>query len=262
MELNTAAKHTINLAAIAVILLFMAHSLAAKERRTIDIDLKGGFALSLLSGEHTSIFDTDSTSAGQDAYGGFAGALSFTAHSWHNKYFAVQPEIMFTHTGMKKTGNRPGSDIPGFSFIDTTDTTKLYTEERYRFYHLRLPVLYHFKFPFEKVKPSIYLGPMFGVNVHSTYEVYSEDGLEYEVDMREREDESVVNITFGVAAGTQVKVPLGPGHIVADLRYQQDLRNAISDRFMGYDIEGEEVYDAPESKAMMIVAMFGYGFAF
>lgn len=251
-----------NILKSTTIILLLLGSLAAEERRTIDIDLKGGFVLSLLTGTHPGIFDTDSTRAGQSIYSGFSGALAFTAHSWHNKYFAVQPEIMFTHTGMKKAGNRPASDIPGFSFIDTTDSTKIYSEERYRFYHLRIPVLYHFKFPFEKVKPSIYLGPMFGVNLHSTYEVYSENGLEYDVDMRERDNESVVNITFGVAAGAQVKIPLGPGHIVADLRYQQDVRNAISDRFMGYDREDEAIYETPESKAAMVVAMFGYGFPF
>jgi hypothetical protein len=240
-----------------LLLLILSVSLFSDSRPTIDIDLKGGITISELSLEHSSIFDTDSTMTPQSPHIGLSAALAFTIHSWTSKYFAFQPEVLATQTGMVKKGEL---HIP--SAAGPTDTT-IYTEERYDFYHLRFPLLFLFKFPTQKIKPSLYAGPVFGVNLYSTYSQLSEDSTVYRVDLHDSEfrTESVYNFDFAIAAGGQVKVPLGPGHFILDIRYHHGLRDIITDR-EEYDEENELILTNPESKLRTFIAMAGYGFSF
>lgn len=100
-----------------------------------------------------------------------------------------------------------------------------------RLSYLELPVLAKLRLPTEgRFPPSVFAGPLFGVNLTSESKTELRSSLDGIEDETETEDVDTVDTEFGAVIGGEVAYVLSQGHTVSlDVRYSTGLTDVSPD---------------------------------
>lgn len=189
-----------------LILAFLACSLFSQG--IVDKGIKAGINLANLTGDDVS------DDAGMKFGIAAGGYLVYEI----NPMFALQPELLFT---MK------GTFVDGEGYEQTTNLN-----------YIEIPVLAKLNIPMDgMMKPAVFLGPAFGINMSATYDYESDYGDD------DGDIDDIKSTDFGLVLGAGASF----GKISVDARYNMGLTNI-------YDLDGD-----PEAKNSVISLLFGYG---
>ncbi len=198
----------------------------------IGLDIKSGLNLTSLDGY---TYDNLYCSAEKKVLNGFVGGLGIQIGL--NKWFAVQPEMLFSSKGVKVT-----EEFADESFSEISKLT-----------YLSLPVLFKFRIPVKKVRFNISAGPEFSFNLSSEHEwLFDESKYGRTQDSRDCKDETS-SFDFGAAMGCGMEFIFGFGRLLTDFRYTHGFINTDQLSLTLNDFEG---------KNRVFSAMFGLGFDF
>jgi len=204
-------------AIVLLAVLWLISAASSASAADVFMGFKGGINITDMTG---SDVPTDST----DARYGFIGGIFFDIRV--HERFSLQPELLFS--------------MKGFSMdVDGIDVG---LELNY----VQIPVLLklHPLLANDAVDPSIYAGPVLGVNVKSEV-VGEENGVSVGLDV----SDMTKDFEFSLVIGAGLDITAGPGYIVIDLRYDYGLTSID-------DSGGDE-----DIKNWALGIMVGYGFA-
>lgn len=135
--------------------------------------------------------------------------------------------------------------------------------------YLTLPILVKGGYDFDFMKISAVVGPYVGIALSGKVKSYKNEELdkEYSVEFGEGELTDLTNsmggpkgykanrFDFGIIAGLQPSVKLGPGEIILDIRYAWgfiDIDNPTADEKEQYEVEEQEEYYSQCNRALNI----------
>lgn len=82
-----------------------------------------------------------------------------------------------------------------------------------------------------------------------------------EVDLKESSFVTLNSVVAGWSFGGDIKISVGPGHLIVDLRYSLDFSDNIESKEV-FTAWGDTETEETESKGRVFSALIGYGFSF
>ncbi len=156
---------------------------------------------------------------------GFCGGvfMSYDVNEW----FTLQPEILYSMKGMK------------LGFMDESATVSLD--------YIDIPILATVKIPVEgTLRPFIYAGPVFGINVRSEASSTLSEDEDSELDLSDYTN----GFEFSLALGLGLNIGIAGREMILDFRYEPGLTNV-------YDTPSD-VDQTVEWKNDAIAILFGF----
>lgn len=171
------------------------------------------------------------------------------------KFFAIQPEIMFTAKG-KRFYTKSTEFDPFDSITIIYEATYIFKQT-----YWEIPVLLKVRIPAnERVKPFFYTGITLSFLLGAEMELEMKDEAEGEVLFEGSHEtdikDDIRKFDFGLAFGGGMTIKAGPGSIIADLRYTHQFVNIVKDNTENLFVGDEDI------KNLAFSIMTGYVFDF
>lgn len=157
-----------------------------------------------------------------------AGSFGLVANFKFNKFFSLQPELLYSEQGTKLVGKEY---IYSFTMPDGTtySSTSPAGEAILQLNYFQIPILTKISIGSEKVRGFINVGPYLGYLL-SGKEKNSSQGKEREekIDFDDATTKETINrIDLGVSGGLGIAFKVGPGDIFVEGRYNLGLIDII-----------------------------------
>jgi hypothetical protein len=155
--------------------------------------------------------------------------------------FALQPELLFSSRGQK--------------INDGTDWATLILN------YVEIPILTKFLIPIGVVTPTVYAGPSLAFRIGKINRIGETGGIEIDMDDNKREvfDKYYNKFDLGISVGGSVGTKVGPGSLIADIRYTLGL---LYIEKLTSDLEAQGITKEDFSKHSVLTFGLGYLFAF
>jgi Outer membrane protein beta-barrel domain len=195
-------KHITTQLAFMILVCFSANVSAAK----LSAGIKGGLSLGTLTGKYMETLDTNSeiNHSMKAAFNGY-GLISVDFID----YLGVQLEMGYADKGKK--------------YSDAADKKNYF---KMNFKYIEVPFLIKGMYPMGVAKPMIYAGPSFGFLLSSTLSLHNENPNRDTTIVIP--DSSRNGFDIGIAFGGGSTFNVGPGSIIADIRYTIGVRTILN----------------------------------